>query len=107
MVSNITSPEKKSSLSQEDLSNLVCGMTIFSILLLMICFICVLWKIYSDEEITQSHENLRTLLQRKRRPRNKSRSTKKAIRWIDTISRESEHRAPNNTPVGSVGKWET
>ena len=107
MLSNITSTEKKSSLSQEDLSNLVCGMTIFSILLLMICFICVLWKIYADEEINQPHENLRTLLHRKRRSNNKSRSTKKAFRWIDTISRESEHRAPNNTPVGSIGVWET
>ena len=85
MLSNMTLPEQKSSLSQEDLSNLVCGMTIFSILLLMICFICVLWKINSDEEIIQSHENLRTLLQRKR------------------------HRAPNNSPVGSIGmgQWET
>ena len=107
MLSNMTSPEKKSSLSQEDLSNLVCGMTIFSILLFMICFICVLWKIYSDEEINRSHENLRTLPKRKRRPKNKSRSTTKGIRYMDTISRESEHRAPNNTPVGSIGVRET
>ena len=78
--------------SEEDLSDLVCGVTVLSILLLMFCFFYVLCKIYSDEETIVSDEGMIALLHRNRRNRNRSKSSK------NRISSEAKCEAPDNYP---------
>ena len=94
MYSNYKSLETRSNWSEEELSDLVCGVTILSILLLMFCFFYVLCKIYSDEETNSSDEGMIALLQRNRRKRNRSKSSK------NRISSEAKCEAPDNYPNG-------
>ena len=67
MNSSYKSLGTKSNWSEEELSDLVCGVTILSILLLMFCFFYVLCKIYSDDEVVASDEGMIALLQRRKR----------------------------------------
>ena len=92
MYSNYKSLETRSNWSEEELSNLVCGVTILSILLLMFCFFYVLCKIYSDEETNASDEGMIALLHRNRRNRNRSKSSK------NRISSEAKCEVPDNYP---------
>ena len=92
MYSNYKSLETRSNWSEEELSDLVCGVTILSILLLMFCFFYVLCKIYSDEETNASDEGMIALLHRNRRNRNRSKSSK------NRISSEAKCEAPDNYP---------
>ena len=96
MSSNLTLQDTKSNLSHEDLSNLVCGVTVFSILLVVFCFFYVLWKIYSDEQTNQPDGSFRNDLEVRRRHRSFSISMRKSNCKI------SGDMAPNNTPVDSV-----
>ena len=81
---------------QTNQSDIACGVTVLTILLLVVCFFYVLWKIYSDEDINEPESSVKFL------PKQGQRQKMRTKIFVDKISNGSECTVPHNTPIGSV-----
>ena len=91
-----SSTHLQSKWSDDTLSDIVCAVTVLTILLLVVCFFYVLWKIYSDEDINESETSVKFL------PKKGQRQKMRTKIFANKISNGSECTVPHNTPVGSV-----
>ena len=91
-----SSTHLQSKWSDDTLSDIACGVTVLTILLLVVCFFYILWKIYSDEDINEPETSVRFL------PKQGQRQNMRTKIFVNKISNGSECTVPHNTPIGSV-----